>query len=237
MRSKILTLLALSFTLSLLLHSSPCSLVAAQEAGPSGSGSGSSGKTASDFLKEGTAAMASGRFSAAISAFDDAIASDPSAYLSYYRRATAELSLGRTSAALADLDTLLRLKPDFAQAHFSRANVLLKEGELQSAKEAIEAYLKLKKGDPKGTELKGKIDAGLSHIKKMGASYDAVMTKGVKKGVDVKNDKSLKAKAEDCVAAATKVLESSPNHLDARNKRADCRLALGELEDAVSDWR
>lgn len=191
---------------------------------------------ASDLLKQGTAAMASGRFAAAITSFDEAIAADPSAYLTYYRRATAELSLGKTSAALADLDHLLTLKPDFAQAHFSRANVLAKEGELEKAQQSIHSFLKLKANDVKGQELKTKIETGTKQLKLLQSAFDTIQ-KGVAKGKDVQKDRQLKAKAEDCLKAADKILEISPNNLEARTKRAECRLALGEIEDAMADWR
>lgn len=241
-RCSFLSLVALTFAVSLLLQaSSPCSLVSAREhanahgnadAGPSTPKS----HLASDLLKQGTAAMASGRFAAAISSFDEAIAADPTAYLTYYRRATAELSLGKTSAALADLDKLLELNPKFAQAHFSRANVLTKEGVLDGASEAIAAFLKLKSGDVKGQELKTRIETGTKQLKLLTAASDAVQS-GVAKKKDVLKDRQLKAKAEDCTKAAEKVLEVSPNHLDARQRRAECRLALGNIEDAMADWR
>jgi DnaJ family protein C protein 3 len=182
--------------------------------------------------------MSTGRFHNAIQSFDEAILLDPTAYLSYYRRATAALSLGRTSAALADLDQLLVLKPEFAQAHFDRANVLMKEGELTRASEAIESFLKLKGAkDEKGLQLKVKIESGLAALGRLKSGWEAVIEKGVKAGKDVKADKGLKSKADECVAAATGVLEVSPNHLEARSRRGECRLALGELDDAISDWR
>lgn len=179
--------------------------------------------------------MSSGQFGSAITSFDAAIQLDPKAYLSYYRRATASLSLGRTSAAVRDLDKVLSLKPDFAQAHFDRANVLTKEGELDRAQESIGQFVKLKKGDVKGEALKSKIDTGLKELKRLRGDVDA-LEKGIKKGKDVKKDATLKGKAEECIQAAGKILEGSPNHLEARSKRAECKLALGEVEDAMADW-
>ncbi|CAO1613913.1 unnamed protein product [Parajaminaea phylloscopi] len=228
MRSLVLSVLALSITLTLLLHIPSNGFVAAQDA-DAHAASGSAAKAHTDFLKEGTAAMASGRFSAAIAAFDEAIAADPTVYLSYYRRATAELSLGKTSAALADLDQLLTLKPDFAQAYFSKATVLMKEGDLEASEKAAERFLQLKKGDARGTEVKNKIQSGIQSLKSLRSAAAAVQN-AQKKGKDATT------KAKECLAAADAVLQVSPNHLEARRYRADCRVAAGQLEDAVSDW-
>ncbi|PWN27578.1 DnaJ-domain-containing protein [Jaminaea rosea] len=186
--------------------------------------------------------MASGKYSSAIASFDEAISADPSAYLTYYRRATASLSLGRTSAALADLDHLLRLKPDFAQAYFSKANVLMKEGHLDEAQRSVREFLRLKKGDERGVEVESKVAGAIRHIKEL-ESAAAAVEKGVGKGkgkgqgkATVKGDRQLEAKANDCVTAAGKVLEVSPNNLSARAKRASCRLALGDVQDSMADW-
>lgn len=197
--------------------------VLAQDAG---AGSSDGVTSASALLKQGSAAMASGRYSEAITAFDEAIAADPSNYLSYYRRATAGLSLGRTANALSDLDHLLAIKPDFAQAHFSKANVLTKEGDLDEAAIAIKAFLKLKASDSRGTELEGKIAAAQKELKAVRAAAK-----------DVARGKNMATKGQDCLRAAEKLLEVSPNHLEVRNTRADCRLALGQLEDAMADWK
>lgn len=233
MRSTLLSWLALSITLTLLVHVPATSyLVAAQDAD---TGSSSSGSATTDLLKQGTAAMASGRFSAAIAAFDEAIAADPTAYLSYYRRATAELSLGRTAAALSDLDHLLELKPEFAQAYFSKANVLMKEGDLEASDKAVKRFLKLKKGDSRGTEIQQKVKSAIQHLGTLRSSSAAV-EKGLAKGKSPASDSHLQAKVQECMASAEKVLEVSPNHLEARSKRADCRLAAGQLENAVADW-
>lgn len=230
MRFPLLSVLARSITLTLLLRipSAP-GLVAAKRIDAHHAASSNSGTLPADLLKKGTAAMASGRYSAAIAAFDEAIAADPTAYLSYYRRATAELSLGKTSAALSDIDQLLALKSDFPQAYFTKANVLMKEGDLEASQQAVDRYLSLKKGDARGIEIQGKVRSALRGLKSLQNAHSA-MKKAIVEGKDAS------AQAKECIVAAEEVLPVSPNHLEARRKRADCRVAVRQLEDAISDW-
>ncbi|PWN46311.1 TPR-like protein [Ceraceosorus guamensis] len=190
------------------------------------------GKTASQHLKEGVAALTTGRYTSALASFDAAIASDPEHYLSYYRRATALLSLGRTSAALQDLDALLKLNPSFAQAHLEKAKTLAKDGELDQAKESAKEFLKLKKSDEQGLTLQSSIDAAIKAqqtLRTTAANVDKLVAKDAK-------DAKLAAQAEACRKHASVVLETSPGNLEARRLRANCALARGDLDDAVADW-
>lgn len=192
-----------------------------------------SSKPASLHLKEGVAALTTGRYAAAVASFDAAIAADPKHYLSYYRRATALLSLGRTSAALHDLDVLLELNPSFAQAHFEKAKALAKDGELEQAREAARDYLRLKKADEQGVKLETSIDAAIRAQKSLrttAANVDKLVAKDAK-------DAKLAPQIENCRKQATIVLETSPGNLEARRLRAGCALAWGDLDDAVADWR
>jgi DnaJ family protein C protein 3 len=191
--------------------------------------------SASEFLKQGTKAMASGRFADAISHFDDAILADPDNYLSYYRRATAALSLGRSGSAMSDFDKINQMNPKFPQAHLQKAKLLAKDGRLDRAKESVDQYVKLKKDDEEGKELKKTIEGATSNLKSLKKTKEGI-DKILHSGKNITTDKTLPTKLEDCLKLASLVLEISPSSLEARRDRADCALAKGEHEDAIADW-
>ncbi|KDN48488.1 TPR-like protein [Tilletiaria anomala UBC 951] len=207
------------------------------------------GKTHSQLLSEANVFLTTGRYADALSSFDSALALDPSDYLTYYRRATALLSLGRTGSALADLEKLLELNPSFATAWLQKARVFAKEGELGKAKESVGKFLgrsstsKAREAE-EAEKLQADISWALQKQKEMQAAHKAgaaSVTKALKKNPEtasqaVKVDSSLQQKAEQCVEAATAVLEVSPSHLQARKFRADCQLWRGNMEDATADW-
>lgn len=225
--------LVLSLALNLNLQA-----VSAQESSsdPSSDPSSSKPLTYSEHVNQANAALSTGKYLQALSSFDQAIAIDPTAWLTYYRRATASLSLGRTSSALSDLDTLISLNPKFAKAHLQKSKVLSKEGQLENAIQAIDSYLKLKKDDKEGLELKGKIGNAEKSLKKVRKTLGDVR-KHVGKGKKSKEDSNLKKLVGDCETEATVVLDLAPNHLEARRIRAECRAVDDQLENAVGDWR
>lgn len=152
-------------------------LVSAEQQVPLGEQNGGqdAGKlSAADYLKQGTAAMAKGKFGDAISHFNDAILVDPDNYLSYYRRATAALSLGRSGSALADFDKINLMNPKFPQAHLQKAKLLTKDGRLDRAKESLNHYMKLKKDDEEGKELKKTIEGAASNLKALKKTKEAI---------------------------------------------------------------
>ena len=191
--------------------------------------------SSADLLKQGTAAMSTGRFADAVAHFSDAISLDPDNYLSYYRRATAALSLGRSSSALSDFDKIIELNPKFAQAHVQRAKLLAKEGKLEGAKDSVDRYLKLKVDDEEAKELRKAIAETTSNLNKLRKAKEGV-DKAIQSGKNVTSDKTLISKVEDCMRLASLVLEVSPSLLEVRRDRADCALAKGDHEDAIADW-
>lgn len=213
-------------------------LVSAQEqaAFKYSDGQGTTGKgSASDYLKQGTVAMSTGKFADAIGHFNEAILLDPGNYLSYYRRATAALSLGRSSSAMSDFDKIIELNPKFAQAYLQRAKLLTKDGRLDRAKNSVDQYLRLKKDDEEGKELKKTIEGATLNLKALKKTKEAI-DKSLQKGKNITTDSSLPTKLDDCMRLASLVLEISPSSLEARRDRADCALAKGEHEDAIADW-
>jgi tetratricopeptide (TPR) repeat protein len=192
-------------------------------------------QSAADYLKQGSKAMALGKFADAISHFDDAILADPDNYLSYYRRATASLSLGRSGSAIADFDKINLMNPKFPQAHLQKAKLLIKDGRLDKARESRDHYMMLKKTDDEGKELKKTIDSAASNLKTLQKTKQSI-DKSLQSGKNITTDKSLPSKVDECMKLASLILEVSPSSLEARRDRADCALAKGEYEDAIADW-
>ncbi|KAK0570254.1 hypothetical protein OC861_000205 [Tilletia horrida] len=204
--------------------------------------SGSTPLSHAQHLAAANSALASGRLSEALTSYDAAIDADPSHWLTYYRRATALLSVGRSSAALEDFDTLLKLNPSFAKARLEKARVLAKDGQLDEADGELKAFFKLAKGDPKAQKdenaalkLLASINKSIVALKKLKSASQKVET-ALKAGKDVSADKALAAQANECIESATSILEVAPKLLEARQRRAECALASGDLESAMGDW-
>lgn len=217
------------------------------------------GRTHPQLLSEANLYLTTGRYNEALSSLDAALHLDPTHYLTYYRRATALLSLGRSGSALSDLDKLLELNPKFSNAWIQKAKIQCKEGELDKAQESVKQYKKVggassssssSGNDADAEKIASDIQRALTAQSRMAAAHDAAswaVTKHLKKasskegqtGVSeqIMADKTLQQKAQQCAEEATTLLEVSPSHLRARRNRADCKLWLGELEDAMADWR
>ncbi|KAK0522179.1 hypothetical protein OC834_006379 [Tilletia horrida] len=224
---------------------------AAAAAGAGGGAEGATTLTHAQHLAAANAALASGRLSEALTSYDAAIVADPSHWLTYYRRATALLSVGRSSAALDDFNTLLKLNPSFSKARLEKARVLAKDGQLSEAQSELKEFFSLAKKDGKqaassasggaqkdeaaATKLQESIRSSLEALKKVRAASKKVQD-GVKAGKDVPADKALAEQAKQCIESATVVLELSPKLLEARQLRADCAIANGDLESAMGDW-
>ncbi|WFD32019.1 hypothetical protein MSPP1_003061 [Malassezia sp. CBS 17886] len=175
-----------------------------------------------DWLKRANAALTSYDYAAALESFDHAIAMDPSSPLTYFRRATAQQALGRTGAALADLEETTAKNPSFVKAYLQQARIHMKEGNLAEAREVLKQLRKHRtKGDDTGTdqekELVAHVQQGLDKSRRL-------------------EQLDRKRRPNECVQLADELLKLAPNMLTARRYRADCEVAQGNLESAMSDW-
>lgn len=175
-------------------------------------------RSVSEWLRAANTALTSSDYAGALDAFDHAIALDPDAYLSYFRRATAQQALGRTAAALADLEAARARHPSFAKAYVQEAKLLRREGEYARAADVLAALAAHAPADADADALK----RAVQHDAKLSARLAKLPT-------DARH-------ATECIAFASELLKDAPNDLAARRHRAACHVAQGALDDAVSDW-
>lgn len=175
--------------------------------------------SASDWLRQANAALTSYDYAGALEAFDQAVALDPNAYLTYFRRATAQQALGRTSAALSDLEATLERNPSFGKAYLQEARIYLKEGEYSHALDVLKRMAKHTRDEAASEK---ELLVQVQHAHQLSQRLAKVAQKH--------------KQAKECVSIADELIKIAPNDLEARRHRAACLLAKGELVDAVTDW-
>jgi len=179
------------------------------------------GPQVAGLLRKANMALAQYDYSGALDAFNAAIEADPGAWLSYYRRSTAHQALGRTGAALEDLSAALQRNPRFSKAYLQRARIMLKEGELARARDELDALEKhTSAGDKDAAE---------------GATLRAEVENAAKLEQQL-SKRTVSKNAAECVRVASELLNSCPNHIEARRQRANCQVLQGHVEDAITDW-
>ncbi|KAK6359611.1 hypothetical protein TWF696_000759 [Orbilia brochopaga] len=156
------------------------------------------------------ALLAKGQSNDALQFFDAAIAREPSNYLTIFKRGTAYLSLGRTSKAADDFNRVLEMKPDFEAALLQRARMKLRAGDWTGARKDFKSC----DGDRKN-EL-AEIDRAESLIKAAHAAHD-------------------KQDWQTCTDTATEAILIAPGILSLRETRYKCRIAKGEVREAIGD--
>ncbi|WFD04663.1 hypothetical protein MOBT1_003377 [Malassezia obtusa] len=175
--------------------------------------------SASEWLRQANAALTSYDYAGALEKFDHAVAQDPSAYLTYFRRSTAQQALGRTAAAVADLEATIERNPSFAKAYLQEARIHLKEGEYD---DALAVLKRMAKNAPKDAAQEKELRTQVQHARDLSTRLAKLAKQP--------------AQASECVARASELIKMAPNDVAARSHRAACHLAQGELEEAVTDW-
>ncbi len=98
---------------------------------------------ASGPLRDGVVAAWQGNDSAAVAAFDRAIAADPSNAAAYLNRGLARARAGSTDRAIRDLDDAVRLAPRDARGYYNRSILLRRQGETGRAEADERRVLRL----------------------------------------------------------------------------------------------
>ena len=88
---------------------------------------------AATHVAEGLSRAWNGDLSAAIGAFDQAIASDPRSSFAYLNRGLAFASRGDLDRAIADLDQVIRQEPRAARGYYNRSVLLRQRGDRRRA--------------------------------------------------------------------------------------------------------
>jgi enediyne biosynthesis protein E4 len=82
-----------------------------------------------------------GRLQEAVSAFEKALAADPSFFMAAYNRGVVLGRLGRTQEAVAAFRTAIRLRPDFVMGHYALGHLLRNAGDPSAEEELTKARL------------------------------------------------------------------------------------------------
>ncbi|KAJ1679240.1 hypothetical protein EV182_002448 [Spiromyces aspiralis] len=141
---------------------------------------------------------------------------DPSQYLSYFKRAATYLSLNNINLAAQDFTRSIELNPRFSKAYEQRASIYIKEGRFGKARTDIERLRSIA-----GTA---------ASVNKLSASLDEVEAL-----VDKARRAEKRKKPDDCISYATKAVDIAPFFTELRSLRAKCHINAGNLGSAVAD--
>lgn len=162
-------------------------------------------------LDNANALLAAGDKNGALDHFDAVIKKDPHNYLTLFKRGATYLSLGRSSQASADFDSVLNLKPDFEAALLQRARLKAKSGEWEAAR---------------------------ADYRRAGAAKHADTIKEIDEAEEAAQEAYTAADKEDwdtCVEKAGTAILVAQRKEPFRSLRAKCRLAKGDVVEAVGD--
>ncbi|CAE6420491.1 unnamed protein product [Rhizoctonia solani] len=167
--------------------------------------------------RRGDVALAAGQFNDATRAYSEALELAPESYLLLYKRATAYMSQNQHSRALADLDKVLEFTGDeFDKALFMKARLFAQEGKWAEATKFANQYSTKNRGDAAAVDLLFAVTEGQ-------VAHRNAEKAGKNKHWDI------------CVAEATRALLTASHNSQLRELRANCALALGDLEQAAAD--
>ncbi|CAE6460645.1 unnamed protein product [Rhizoctonia solani] len=167
--------------------------------------------------RRGDVALAAGQYNDATRAYSEALELAPESYLLLYKRATAYMSQNQHSRAMADLDKVLEFTGDeFDKALFMKARLFAQEGKWAEATKFANQYSVKNKGDAAAVDLLFAVTEGQ-------VAHRNAEKAGNNKHWDI------------CVAEATRALSTASHNSQLRELRANCALALGDLEQAAAD--
>lgn len=162
----------------------------------------------SSLIASANALLAQGDMHGALDHFDAAIKKDPSNYLTIFKRGATYLSLGKSSQASADFDAVLSLKPDFEAALLQRAKLHARSGDWDAARRDYRAA--------------GRVE-------------EVVELEAAEKAVVGATEAEKVGDWETCVQDAGTAIMVAQGMASLRSLRARCRLARGEVHEAVGD--
>lgn len=162
--------------------------------------------------------FSAGRYSDALPYFHEAINTDPSNYLTYFKRATVFLALNRHKSALDDLNKALSLKPTFTSALSQRAGLHLKMGNLDEAQIDYERLLSSEPDNTDALVMSEKINAIRNDILNV---QDLIQ--------DNQHDVALNS--------LISIIEFIPYSTDLLKLRATAFEKVGNVERAIVDYK
>eukprot|EP00128_Syssomonas_multiformis_P013713 Colp12_sorted_trinity150504_noHs@28745 len=174
------------------------------------------GALANTHIDAGNTLLASGDYNGALDEYNRAVDTEPNNYMVRYKRATVLLALRRTKQAVQDLDAVVNLKPDFNQAWLQRGKLLLQVGRFDAAEHDYRHVLSISSENAQAKE-------GLSQVHRCRELID--MGKAAQ-GV---------AQFHEAIEHYRAAGEIAPMFDDLRLWRADCYLAINDVDSALAD--
>uniref|UniRef100_A0A915CNB4 J domain-containing protein n=1 Tax=Ditylenchus dipsaci TaxID=166011 RepID=A0A915CNB4_9BILA len=169
-------------------------------------------------LEMGKTFLSKGQFADALSHYHAAAELDPTDYQIFYRRATVLLATGKMKAALPDLHRVVELKPDFVAGRVQRGNILFKQGNMDDSREDFKFAIK---HDPSHSEAKEKLQK-ISEVQEM---------------IEQANDFFENDDYHNAETLYNMVIEHCHWNPELHRKRSKCRLARGDIQNAIADIR
>lgn len=172
----------------------------------------------STHLEQAQRLLSAGKFSDALPHFHEAITSDPSNYLTYFKRATVFLALNRPKSALEDLDKALELNSMFTSALNQRANLHLKLGNLDEAQIDYEKVLSNEPANHEALTIYNQIDSLRDSIRQANQMLE-----------DDQYDAALRS--------LNTIIELIPWNAELLRNRASAYERVGKIRRAITDYR
>ncbi|RKP36229.1 hypothetical protein BJ085DRAFT_4434, partial [Dimargaris cristalligena] len=152
--------------------------------------------------------------------YQEALDTDATQPLIYFKRAAVYLSKGRSVAALADLNQALQLNPNFEPALTQRGKLLTRRGQFGQARADWEHLQKLASATPPSEEAQKALD----------------QLQTAERGFENTKAALEAAKYSRCVQTSSDALKIATQMTELYELRADCYLRQGNAEKAVADY-
>ncbi|TWU78089.1 hypothetical protein ED733_007074 [Metarhizium rileyi] len=165
----------------------------------------------STLLTEAQSHLARGETRKALAYFDDALAKDPSNYITLFKRATTYLSLGRSNQASEDFGKVLKLRPGFEGAHIQLAKIKAKVADWEGARSE---YIAANRNDE---------------------SVELVELADAQAAADLAEAAERNKNWEDCISHAGVAILVASRAPALRERRSRCRFERGEVEEGMGD--
>lgn len=188
---------------------------------------------------EGASLAALEQFTAALAAYDQALALRPDFADAHNSRGVTLKQLGRLEEALAAYDLAILHAPRSANAHINRANALQKLGRSEDAIAAYDAAIELVPGSPDAHNYRAIALRDLGQFTDALASCDQALRlrPGYSEALNIRGLilKSM-GKLEEALANYDDLVARAPQFADAYNNRANVLAQMKRLDEALSDY-
>jgi predicted O-linked N-acetylglucosamine transferase (SPINDLY family) len=185
------------------------------------------------------AALQAGNFAAAVRAYSDLIAFDPTHAEPYYKRGNAHNALAESHAALADYDRAIALDAGYANAHCNRGTVLER---LERWEEALASYDRAIALNPTDFlahynrawvfKQLGRLDQALDDYARAIELNPGYFAAHVNRGYVLQDLQ----RHEPAVQSFDRAIELNAAYADAHRARGSSLVALGRFADALASF-